>query len=102
MATKVANCDGRKSRHVLPNLAEGDICIWCWRLEVCCKRLGLLSNRHALRWEAVDETQTRLQVLLLVACRVSNAFVTRARARYFIPRDRRSVFVDLECSCYRA
>jgi hypothetical protein len=72
LATKVANRDSRKSGTVLPNLAEGGRRIWWWRLEVCCKRLGLLGNRHALRWEAADETQTRLQVLLLVACRAKS------------------------------
>lgn len=55
---RVANCDSRRPRTVLPNLAEGGIRIWWWRLEVCCKRLGLPGNRHALRWEAADETQT--------------------------------------------
>jgi hypothetical protein len=65
MATKAANYGRHRSRHVLPNPVEGGIRIRWWRLEVCCKRPGY---RSALRWEAADETQSRLQVLLLVAC----------------------------------
>lgn len=50
---KVANCARPKSRHVLPNLVDGGVRIWSWRLQVCCKRLGDCS---ALRWESGDET----------------------------------------------
>lgn len=58
---------------MLPNVVEGGIRFWSWRLRVCCKRLG---DRSALRWGSGDETQSRLHLMRLAACTVERKIVT--------------------------
>ena len=70
---KVANCSRQRPRHALPNVVEGGIRFWSWRLRVCCKRLG---DRSALRWGSGDETQSRLHLMRLAACTVERKIVT--------------------------